>query len=380
MRIVIDARFYGPFGKGLGRYVQKLITHLEPIVTSDDVVVLLRKENFDAYVPASPRFTRMLANFRWYSVEEQRKLPPFLRSLKPDLVHFPHYNVPLLYRGPFVVTVHDLILSSHPTERATTLGPLRYAVKHFVYERVIRSAIRRARTVLTVSHYSKRQIVERFAIAPDRVVVTHEAAEPLAIRDVPPAVASRHQALVPYLLYVGNAYPHKNLEGLLRAIKLLLERRADGVSLVLVGKMDYFFERLRREADALGLSKNVVFTGYVSDEELASLYWHAMLYVFPSFEEGFGLPALEAMIAGVPVASSNQSCLPEILGDAAAYFDPHRPEAIAATIGRLLDHPEERSALRARGAEQVRKYAWGSLARSTYDVYTRAIHETRHPD
>lgn len=380
MRIVIDARFYGPFGKGLGRYVQKLITHLEPIVTNDNVIVLLRKENFDAYTPTNPQCTKILADFRWYSFEEQRALPPLLHSLKPDLVHFPHYNVPLLYRSPFVVTVHDLILSSHPTERVTTLGPLKYAIKHFVYERVINSAIHRARTVLTVSHYSKHQIVRRFAIAPERVVVTHEAAEPLAIHDVPRAVAARHQALTPYLLYVGNAYPHKNLEGLLRAFKLLIEKRKDGITLVLVGKMDYFFERLRREAEALGLSKRVVFTGYVPDEELASLYWHAALYVFPSFEEGFGLPALEAMIAGVPVASSNQSCLPEILGKAAAYFDPHRPDAIAATLGRLLDHPEERSALRARGAEQVRRYAWETLARSTYDVYTRAVHETRHPD
>ncbi|MFH1171362.1 MAG: glycosyltransferase family 1 protein [bacterium] len=370
MHIAIDARFYGPFGKGLGRYVQKLIASLELLPHDHRFTVLLRDENWGCYTPSDARFTKIRANFPWYSLAEQTRFPRLLYHGKFDLVHFPHYNVPLLYRRPFVVTIHDLIVSRYPTVRATTLNPMLYRLKHAAYAAVIRSAVRRAQHVLTVSAYSKHILQETYHLAPERITVAYEAADLLYAGVVRPEVTERFKQLAPYLLYVGNAYPHKNLEGLLHAFKILRTSVQRPLKLICVGKMDYFYQRIRAKAEELGVHDCVVFPGYVSDEELAALYAGALLYVFPSFEEGFGLPPLEAMVAGVPVASSDRSCLPEILGDAAAYFDPASPSAIAGVLTTLIRDERRRRELIQRGHQRVQRYHWDDLARTTLDVYT----------
>lgn len=369
MRIAIDARFYGPFGKGLGRYVQKLIEHLASTANDTRYTVLLRKENWDAFQPHDARFTKQLADIPWYSLAEQVRLPRLLARGKYDLVHFPHYNVPLFYRKPFIVTVHDLILSHYPTIRASTLHPLLYKLKHAAYQIVIRFAVRRAVHVLTVSEFSKQQIVKEFGVPEERITVTYQAAERFP-GEPDAATTAMAASLSPYLLYVGNAYPHKNLEGLLDAFAILHSRRRETPKLVLVGKPDFFYERIRAFAEERGLGDSVVFPGGVSDGALAALYTNAFLYVFPSFEEGFGLPPLEAMLYGTPVLAARASCLPEVLGDAAAYFDPRSPTAMAEAMDRLIDDAAAREVLRARGADRVARYSWDRLARTTADVYT----------
>ncbi len=373
MNIGIDARFYGPHGKGLGRYVQKLIEHLEKLESPHAFTVFLRRENWNRYVPQNPRFHKVLADIPWYSVKEQLLLPSLMRRESIDLMHFPHYNVPLFYRKPFLITIHDLIVSRFPTRRASTLGPLPFALKQAAYRTVIRSAVHRARHILTVSEFSKREIMHHFGTPADAITVTYEAADPVPAAPREDPWAEKHRQYAPYLLYVGNAYPHKNLEGLLEAFVRVRARWQQPLRLVLVGKMDYFYERVRRQAHELGLSEIVVFPGYVEDDELQSLYRHALLYVFPSFDEGFGLPPLEAMRAGVPVLSSNRSCLPEILGNAAAYFPPEDPEAIASAILALLRDPEQQKVLRERGFAQAEKYRWDDLARTTLGVYTTLV-------
>lgn len=369
MRIGIDARFYGPEGKGLGRYVQRLLEHLQGNDGGHAYVVFLRKENFDAFQPTNPAFSKVLADFRWYSLAEQLALPRVIARARCDLVHFPHYNVPLLYHCAFVVTIHDLILSLYPTRRASTLGPFLYWIKHAMYAIVIRSAVRRAKVVLTVSEYSKKAVVRMFRIPPEKVIVTYEAADPYPPVEEQSQEEKRSASYGSYLLYVGNAYPHKNIETLLKAFAELRRHRSD-VRLILVGKMDYFYQRLRDLSKELGLAESVVFAGYVTDAELGSLYRHATLYVFPSFEEGFGLPPLEAMQAGVPVASSKASCMPEILGDAAMYFDPHDASDMASVLEELLHNDTLRTELMRRGFDRVKRYSWSALARKTLSVYT----------
>ncbi len=374
MRIGVDARFYGPAAKGLGRYVERLLAHLERQPGDNDFVVFLRAAQWDAYQPRDPRFRKVLADVPWYSLAEQLRMPAVLHRERLDLMHFPHYNVPLLFRGPFVVTIHDLIVSRYPTRRASRLGLLPFLFKQLAYRVVIASAVRRARTILTVSEFSKSELRSIFRVPASKIVVTYEAADPPVASS--PAHNARWAALQPYLLYVGNAFPHKNLEGLLHAFRLLRARGQGGLRLVLVGKMEHFYERLRRMAQRLGLADAVVFPGYVPDDALASLYRNATLYVFPSFDEGFGLPPLEAMAAGTPVASSDHASLPEILGDAAAYFNPDSPEEMAQALHALLADSARLAALRARGAQRIRRYSWDALAKTTLDVYTG--HVVRH--
>ncbi len=374
MRIGVDARFFGPLGKGLGRYTQKLIENLEKIDRKNDYVVFLRKENWDLYQPKNPHFQKVLADYPWYSVTEQVAMPYKISQSKVDLMHFPHFNVPIFYGSKFIVTIHDLILLQFPTLKATTLSRPMYTIKQAGYKFVIRQAVRRAKKVITVSKYTKKELVRYFGIPSEKIVVTYEACN-----GSQQAKASSHKILKrfkitkPYLLYIGNAYPHKNLEGLLRAFKKLLKEYKLNLQLVLVGKEDYFFKRLKEEAKKLNLKSQVIFPGFVSDGELQVLYKNALLYVFPSFCEGFGLPPLEAQAQGLPVVSSNSSSLPEILEDTVEYFNPHSIDEMTKVIAKVTKDKNLQNKLKEKGFEHVKKFSWEKCAWETLEVYNKAI-------
>lgn len=374
MKIGIDARFFGPFGKGLGRYTEKLVTHLEKIDSENEYVIFLREENFNDYTPARDNFTKAKAHFKWYSLEEQLQMPKLLRSYHLDLVHFPHFNVPLFFNDPFVVTIHDLIIMHFPTKRATTLGPVKYALKQFGYKRVISHAVNNSKHVITVSEFSKKDIQNYFGKKANPISVTYEATFDQNKSDVSmDDLRNRFAITSPYILYVGNVYPHKNIEVLVDAFARLKNKKAiQNLSLVLVGKDDYFFERLKAYVDSKNVS-DVIFTGYASDEELISLYKNAQMYVFPSLYEGFGLPPLEAMSYGVPVLSSDRTCLPEILGDAASYFDPKDVSSLERNIERVHSDARLQSEMSKKGLEQVKKYSWDALAKETLNIYKKAV-------
>lgn len=367
MRIGIDARFHGSVGKGLGRYTEKLIEHLETIAPpGDEFFIFLRKENFDEYVPKSGSFRKVLADYPWYGWGEQILFPFLLRRYRLDLVHFPHFNVPLPYGRPFVVTIHDLILLRYPTVRNTTRTPLFYRLKFFAYRLTIASAVRRARAIITVSHFTEKDILSEYPSAEGKVLVTYEGCE---IGDGSSggqegvAEAASRDILSPYFLYVGNAYPHKNLE-----IFVALARRFPDIRFVLVGKEDFFYRRFAR-AVAGSRVRNIVFAGYRTDPELASLYRGATGYVFPSLYEGFGLPPLEAMRFGTPVIASSRGSLPEVLGDAALYADPEDPDEFADRIGKILSDSELRETLGRKGRLQAAKFRWDDMAKASLAVY-----------
>lgn len=369
MRIGIDARFYGTQAKGLGRYTQKLITHLESLTDENEYVIFLRDDNWDEYQPTDPRFTKARANYRWYTLAEQIFFPLTMRKQRLDIMHFTHFNVPLWYRGKFIVTIHDLILTKYPTQRASTLGPLLYHLKHIAYQLAISSAVKRAARIIAVSQYTKEDIVRHFPVDSTKISVIYEAVEsPAQEATSDTAVLERYHIHPPYLLYVGNVYPHKNIDGLLEAFGLLRSRGRD-LQLVLVGKEDYFMKQIKALVRTKPYAAVVKFTGYVPDGELPSLYRHAEAYVFPSFCEGFGLPGLEACSLGLPVVASNNSCLPEILGDAAVYFDPHQPMEITGAISRVLDDHTVRERLISAGYARVKQFDWRRMAEHTRALY-----------
>ena len=377
MRIGIDARFFGPVGKGLGRYTERLIQNLERVADSHEFVIFLRKDNYDSYRPASPRFRKVLADFHWYGLAEQLGLPPLILRERIDLMHFPHFNVPVAVPCPFVVTIHDLILFRFPTRRASTLPPFLYSIKYAAYKAVIRLAARRARKIIAVSEWAKRDIVKTLRVPSEKIAVTYEAADGVETGQlaIPGSLDLAGEGITrPYFLYVGNAYPHKNLEALLAAFAGLV-REGLVAQLVLVGKSDHFYERLRREADRLGLLErgDAVFYGFADEAELAELYRRARAYVFPSHLEGFGLPPLEAMRYGIPVAASDSSCLPEILGDAASWFNPEDGEAMKRAMREVFADEDARRRLAARGIGRVSRFSWKECAEKTYDVYLEAL-------
>ena len=358
MRIGIDARFYGSLGKGLGRYTERLIESLEELDTTHEFFVFLRHENFDEYQPKSARFQKVLADYHWYGLAEQLCFPWLLMKYRLTLVHFPHFNVPVLYPGRFVVTIHDLILLRYPTVRNTTRLALGYWLKFVLYRLVIRLACFRARSVITVSRFTESDLLREFPFLLGKTRVTLEGANRscfvssvaketellerfgLIDSDMATSSLSQRDIIQPYFLYVGNAYPHKHLESIGEMAARFPEYR-----FVLVGREDYFYRRLKRSFE----QPNLRFTGFLSDAEISVLYRHGLAYVFPSLYEGFGLPPLEAMSHGLPVVSSDRGSLPEVLGKAALYFDPENPDQFAEEISRVAHNPSLRERLKVSG-------------------------------
>jgi glycosyltransferase involved in cell wall biosynthesis len=175
----------------------------------------------------------------------------------------------------------------------------------------------------------------------------------------------------PYLLYVGNAYPHKNLEKLIPAFESLRNTYPD-LNLILVGGEDYFYSRLKRFVKEKGVKK-IFFTGFVEDVDLKTIYREAECLVFPSLYEGFGLPPLEALACGCPVVSSNKTSMPEVLGEAAEYFSPEEPEFIKKAIKKVLDNKKLRKEILNKGKERIKKFNWQETGRKTLQVYKKSL-------
>jgi glycosyltransferase involved in cell wall biosynthesis len=234
---------------------------------------------------------------------------------------------------------------------------------------VVGRAVRRAAAVLTVSEHVRDELARRYRIDGASVVVTPNAA-PDAVRGE--ASTARFGLDGRYVLYVGNLYPYKNVTAVVDALARLPADCGD-VTLVVVGALDEFAVPVRDAARAAGVEDRLVMTGHVSDAELASLYRGAALFVFPSLSEGFGLPGIEAMAHGVPVAAARASSLPETFGDAAAWFDPRDAGDIAVTLARLLRDPGERARLTTAGRRRVAALSWDRTAAATLTAYRRAL-------
>ncbi|MCL4366863.1 glycosyltransferase family 4 protein [Patescibacteria group bacterium] len=366
MKICIDGRLW--FETGVGRYIRNLVAELAKLDQSDSYFVLLLKKDFGK-IDLTHNFTKIEADFRWYTATEQIRLPKLLNNLQIDLVHFPHFNVPLFYQGKFVVTIHDLIHQHFQTRHATTQDGLTYKVKTLGYRHVFNHAAKGSQNILVPSQFVKKQLIEQWQISQAKITVTPEGVEKdfLALVDKTKnqflQVSQKYQIQKPFIFYVGNAHPHKNIPGLIKAYQLA-KKQIPQLSLVLSGPDNYFWKKIKENSPKSG----IVFTGYVSEEELVMLYQNAAAFVMPSFEEGFGIPILEAMAAGCPVISSNAASLPEVGGNAIDYFDPHNEREISQKIINIASS-QKPSIKTDLIQKQLAKFSWTKLAQTTLEVY-----------
>ena len=350
MRIGIDARLIEE--TGVGRYIRNLVGELSEIDTKNSYAVFLRKKSYDSFKLPNSRWQKRLANVPWHTVIEQLVMPKLFAKEHLDLVHIPYHNPPIFYGSPMVITIHDLTILHFDTGRATTLPSPLYKLKRWGYWCELSIGLRRAKNIIAVSEATKQEIIDHFGINPSKIIVTYEAAD---------VGKSSKKRLIEdrYVLYVGNAYPHKNLDTLLAAWTHMKNTR-----LVLATPRDYFSEQLAKKID-----KNVIMFGPATKNQLVNLYTYAQALVFPSLMEGFGLPGIEAMALGTPVICSDIPVFREIYGDACLMFDPKNPEDIAAKLNRIMEDKNLRTTLITQGKKQAARYSWRRMAEQTLKTY-----------
>ena len=370
MRIGIDARLWNE--TGVGRYIRALVGELGKIdAVNEYKLFLLPREVSELQLPKN--FEKVAAPIRWHSVAEQLKMPKVYKKAKLDLLHIPYFSVPLTTPQPFIVTIHDLTISHFATGKATTQPLPLYALKRLGYLRVLRSAIERSAKIITVSQSVKNQILHEFNIPENKISVTYESGE----MEIKTKKELRVKLPAKYLLYVGNAHPHKNLERLIDAFTIL-HRSLPKLQLVLIGKHDYFYNRLQQFVYQKKLTDSVVFPGEVTNSELHEWYSQAGVFVFPSLSEGFGIPGLEAMGSGCVVAASDIPVFHEVYGNAVHFFNERHTDSISQALIELLNDQKLRRTLKKAGFEQVQKYSWSTMARKTIEIYESSARIRSH--
>jgi glycosyltransferase involved in cell wall biosynthesis len=297
----------------------------------------------------------------------EQVLAPFeLARVQPDLVHGMAFAVPLLWRGPSVVTIFDLSFLRYPQR-------LSVGRRHYL-RAVTNLSARRACRVIAISESGRSEICALLGISPDKV----DVALPGVTQDFCPLPAgqvssfrSKHHLPERFVLYLGTIEPRKNLDTLLRAYAQLPERKE--VKLILAGGKGWQSERVDALIDELDLARDVITTGYVSNDKLPLWYNASEVFVYPSVYEGFGMPVLEAMACGRPTVASNSSSLPEVVGPSGILVPPTDIAAWGDALSILLTDPALRADLSARGKERARQFTWENTARATVDAYHKAL-------
>jgi len=361
---VLDARTATPHFPGIGRYARNLAQALSPLLRMGERLIVLQAASHPFPLPEHARVQVVPVNVSPFNLHQQIVIPRLLRRLNADLYHSTYYLMPYWPGVPTVLTVYDLI-------------PLRFSEAvslraRFAFHLTTRLALRTSVHQIAISEATRQDYQQQFHLPGAQISSIPLAADPRFRPTEPSEIeAVRHRFGLPmhYVLYVGSNKPHKNLERLVEAWGQVVKSMGDAWVLVIAGGWLPNNQRPLERARELHLLPFIRWLGPIDDDDLPALYSGAGVFVFPSRYEGFGLPALEAMTCGTPVACSNISSLPEVCGPAAAYFDPERQDSIANTLLHLLQSPNERDRLRRLGLEQAHRFSWRATAERTLMLY-----------
>lgn len=367
-KILLDARFYGLENAGLGRYTINLIENLAKIDYENEYVLLLRKKYFNK-LNLPMNFRELLADFNHYTLKEQFLLPKIIYKESPNIFHALHTNVPLLYSGVQVVTIHDLTQLDFE-RKATTLPIAIYLIKHLGYNIIFKTGISKAAKIIVPTNFVKNELASRYPFSVGKIEIIYEGVTHFVSTTHSTNDIVNYKLHKPYFIYVGSAYPHKNLETAIKAIVLLNKEVNYKVLLVLVSGRSIFRERLKSLIRKHVASEYVKLLGFVSDERIQTLLKNSIGFVYPSFVEGFGLQGLEAMIAKTLLLASDIPTFKEIYKDNAVYFNPHDFKSVSKSMKLALDLVRNAREERLKRAEKFAKtYSWQKMAKETLQVY-----------
>jgi glycosyltransferase involved in cell wall biosynthesis len=361
--VTIDARW---LHTGLGTYTFNLIKRLSESSEAPAIRAIIRNCDRERIAPFCKRI--QIVDAPIYTLREQFEVPFAARDT--DLLHVPHYNIPLLWRGKVLITVHDIIHLTNMTYRRNA--------KSWIYSwPMLKAATRKACHVITVSEHSKTQLIRRVGVPREKITVIYHGVSSDFDPSNQAGACSEVSATLGigsrFLLYVGNLKPHKNLGLLLKAFSQLCTRKVRDMQLLIVGDDSQWKMPLVKECRDLGLNGRVIFVSKVRYELLLRIYAAAELLVMPSLEEGFGFPVLEAMASGTPVVCARASALPEVAGDAVEYFDPYRVDNLVDAIARVFDSPSLQASLRHKGLDRARRFTWDECIKRHLEIYQKAL-------
>lgn len=367
MKIGIDARMYTPECTGISRYIRELTSNLFAIDKTNEYLMFMLEPEYSKFEAPNERVKKIKVNSYWYGYKEQLVLPCQFLAQNCDLIHFPNFNTPIIYPKKSVVTIHDItpfFFSGHRRQSKW---------RDRAFRRVFSRSVKRATKVIAVSEATKKDIIKYFKIAPEKIEVIYNGLDQkffgkFSLSELQ-KLKDKYKIRRPFILYVGVWRNHKNVIGLLKAFKLILNKYQRDYQLVLLGKELSEYPDIRKTWQQLNLKKNLVLPGFVSDEELLLFYQASNLLVIPSLAEGFGFTGLESLASGTPVVASNISALKEVLGESASYFNPHRFEEMAEVIFNLLTNQNLRQEKLAKAENQIKKYSWLKNAEQTLKLY-----------
>lgn len=362
LKILIDARWYGLEQRGIGRYAKELIDGLAKKQNDFDFVLIVSKQNFHL-VPKDLK--KIIAKSRWYSLFEQIEIPWIIEKVKPDYFHALHINVPLFCQVPYLLTVHDLQLLKVPNQRATTLPKPFFIIKTLMAKFLITSAIKNAERIIAVSKFTADEIVLMVKGPLPKIDVIWEGTSFMPQKNYRPNLLHNLKIYKKFFVYCGAAYPHKNLELLINAFIRFNENNKSQYQLVLVGRTDYFYSRLQAEHQY----NDVIFTGYLSDNDVANLYKNCYTFVIASNYEGFGLSPLEAQSCGAPVIAAEAGSLPEVLADSALLFNPENQNNLVEAFTKFINSQDLAEQLSKKGLINFKRFSWTKMVDEICDLY-----------
>ena len=361
MRIAIDARMINPGSMhGIARYVYELLMCLMKSGVGDDYFIIVNPNSPLESISWPRHMSLKTVQGSWMSLSQQWELPRLLHDIKADLFHAPSFMAPLVCPCRLVMTIHDL---NH------MVLPQFYTPFHqFYYQLFVRSCIRRSDYILTVSNFSKDEIVRNLAISPDKIFVTYNGVSdnyrPVVDQEYLDYVRDIYELPERFIFCLSNNKPHKNVHQLVRAYC----HAQLTVPLVLACPVD---TSLIRIAENYGKKHLIYFSKFIAEEHLPSVYSMTHLFVYPSTYEGFGLPPLEALSCGAPVVVAHSSSLPEVVGDSAIFTDPFDYQDIARALELGVRDEALRNRLSQIGVQHARRFSWQAMTDQTVEIYKK---------
>lgn len=358
--IGIDCRLAGEKHAGIGRYIEELVVRVTKDTSVNWVLFFFEKNQIE--LPSHAHIKIVITPIRHYSLAEQLILPFLFWREHLDLLHVPHYNVPILYPGKCLITIHDLLWHTQSNSDATTLSPIMHSLKYQAYMLVTALAVKKAQTIIVPAQAVKKEVLRIFpTLHSNKVVVTYEGANEKF--SVPSSQLSVRQSKI--LFYTGSLYPHKNVMLIVNALRKLPE-----YELFISSSRSVFVDSFLKDVSKLSVGSRVHHLGRLTDSELIAWYKKSFALVQPSLSEGFGLTGIEAMAAGLPVLASDLPIFQEIYKDACIPFDPHNFESFVQAVGKL-EH-SNRDEIIEKGKKVARTYSWNTMAQQTLEIYAQA--------